>query len=406
MIDVLKSFRGITLLLATLSTGMLQAQATLSQKAEVVIVTVGPYQGEVWSAFGHSGIRIVDPANRIDVIFDYGLFDFEQENFILNFAKGLLNYSVGAREYPRFVAVQKYYNRYVKEQYLNLTMQEKQQVYEYLINNIKPENAEYLYNYVYDNCATKLRDIPLELFPNRVQFDLSYKAEGKTVRNLMDDYLNYQPWGDLGIDLGLGQQIDKEAPADVYMFLPEYIFKAYAGATIDRDSLSVPLVKRSEIVFTPEPEQLKNGILTPLNAFILLFFIVGFVTNRNFKTGKRTKWIDVLLFSLAGFVGLWVAFLWLGTEHLSKWNLNILWAIPLHLPIAFLISKEKFRRFMKGYFKVIGIWYAVLLVVWAILPQPLHMSLVPLVLAMVLRAFYISYDLGKIKTIPASPKDN
>lgn len=400
MKEVVKSFRRIALLVTVLISANLQAQTQLSERAEVAIITVGPYQGEVWSAFGHSGIRISDPATKTDLFFDYGLFDFEQDNFFLNFAKGLLNYKVGARDYQRFVAVQKYLNRYVKAQYLNFTQEEKQQLYDFLLNNVKPENAEYLYNYVYDNCATKLRDIPNELFPDRISFDLSYKEEGKTVRNLMDDYLSLQPWGDLGIDLGLGQQIDKEAPAEVYMFLPEYIFKAYAGATIDRDSLSVSLVKKTEIVFNPKPEEQKNGILTPLNAFIILFFIVGFITNRNFKTGKRTKWIDVFIFSLAGFVGLWVAFLWFGTEHLSKWNLNILWAIPLHLPIAFFISKEKFRKFMKPYFKVIGIWYSVLLVVWAILPQPLHMSLVPFVLAMVLRAFYINYDLGRVKSVP------
>lgn len=373
------------------------SQIKLTEQAEIAVVTIGPYQGEVWSAFGHSGIRIYDPAKRIDWFYNYGLYDFEQENFFLNFAKGLLKYKVGVMKYDR---VQKFYisqNRYVKEQYLNLTLDEKQAFFDFMQNNVKPENAEYLYNYVYDNCATKIRDVAEELYPDRITFDLEYKEEGKTIRDLMDDYLDYQPWGEFGINLGLGSQIDKEATANEYMFLPEYVFNAFKGALIDRDSVEVPLVTKTVNVFESEEEPIINGLLTPLNAFILLFFIVGFITNRNFKTGKRTKWIDIMLFSLVGFAGCWVAFLWFGTEHLSKWNLNILWAIPLHLPIVFLMNMERFRTFMKYYFKIIAVGYCLLLVVWPLLPQPLGMPLVPLVLAMVLRAFYISYDLGKIK---------
>lgn len=373
------------------------AQVQLSEKAEIAVITVGPYQGEVWSAFGHSGIRIYDPSLGLDWIYDYGLFDFEQENFFFNFAKGLLKYKIGVRKYPQFLKIQKYYNRSIREQYLNLTTEEKQQLFNFLQNNAKPENAEYLYNYVYDNCATKIKDVLEEVHPDKITFDLSYKEEGKTIRDLMDDYLDLQPWGEFAINLGLGTQIDNEATAEEYMFLPDYVFLAFEEAVINRDSVSIPLVSRSVNAFTPKMEEIKNAFLTPLNTFIILFFVVGFITNRNFKTGKRTKWIDVLLFSVVGFAGCWVAFLWFGTEHLSKWNLNILWAIPFHLPIVFLINKERFRGFIKNYFKVVAVGYCLLLVVWPLLPQPLGMPLVPLVLAMVLRAFYISFELGKMK---------
>ncbi|MEQ9402211.1 MAG: DUF4105 domain-containing protein [Cyclobacteriaceae bacterium] len=373
------------------------AQTRLSDEAEIAMITIGPYQGEVWSAFGHSGIRVYDPQNNIDWFYNYGLYDFDQENFFLNFAKGLLKYRVGVGRYENVVKFYSGQNRSIREQYLNLNRVEKQQFFNFLQNNIRPENAEYIYNYVYDNCATKLRDITEELYPGRVSFDMSYVEEGKTVRDLMDDYLDYQPWGEFGINLGLGTQIDVEAPGYDYMFLPDYIFKAFAGAKLKNDSSEVLLVSRTEIIYTPTEELHSKSLLTPQAFFVLLFFIIGFITNRNFKTGKRTRWIDTFLFSLAGFVGMWVAFLWLGTEHLSKWNLNILWAIPFHLPIAFMISRERFRKFMRNYFKIVAIWYCVLLVIWVLLPQPLGMPLVPLVLAMVLRGFYISYDLRGTK---------
>lgn len=379
------------------------AQIRLSEDAEISVVTFGPYQGEVWSAFGHNGIRVRDPKYRIDWFYDYGVFDFEQENFFLNFAKGLLKYKIGVREYRHVYAFQKSLNRYIKLQYLNLTLEEKQTLFNYLQNNALPENAEYLYNYVYDNCATKIRDVAVELYPERITFDLSYKEDGKTIRDLMEDYLALQPWGDLGIDIGLGMQIDRESTATEYMFLPEYVHAAFEGATIDRDTLIVPLVKKSVVAFTPEEETLANGFLTPFNAFVLLFFIVGFITHLNMKRGKRIVWIDVILFSIVGFAGWWVTYLWIGTEHLSKNNLNILWALPWHLPLIFFLFRERFRSFFAAYFKWTGYWYAMLLIAWAMLPQPLHQSLVPLVLTLALRSFYLSYDLRKgLRPAPSS----
>ena len=374
-----------------------QAQVRLSDEAEIIVVTIGPYQGEVWSAFGHSGIRIVDPNRSIDWFYNYGLYDFDQENFFLNFAQGLLKYKVGVSRYDRVYRYYEKQNRFIKEQYLNLSQEDKQAFFNFLQQNVRPENAEYLYNYVYDNCATKIRDVPEGLFIGRIKWDESYKLEGKTIRDLMDDYLDYQPWGDLAIDLGLGMQIDREALASEYKFLPDYVHKAFEGATIANDSSEVALVKKSLTTFEPEEEEFQNRLLTPLNTFIILFFVVGLITHRNLKSGKRTKWIDALVFSIVGFAGWWVVFLWFGTEHLSKNNLNILWAIPFHFPLIFFAGKEKFRNFFKTYFKVLAYWYCLVLIAWAMLPQPLHQSLVPLVLTMVLRSFYISYDLRKPK---------
>ncbi len=391
----MKLYRLTLLFCAIASTLSAKAQFTLSDKSEISVVTIGPYQPEVYSAFGHSGFHVYDPEHNIDWFYNYGVYDFEQENFFVNFAKGLLKYRLSVSYYDRTVQYYKSQNRYIKEQYLSLTQEEKQRFFDMVQNNAKPENAEYFYNYVYNNCATKIRDVVSELFPEQIEYDLSYKREGITIRDLMDEYLTYQPWEDWIIDIGLGSEIDAEASAKEYMFLPDYIFYAFEKATIERNGVKQPLVLKTVEVFVPEEKDMKNGIFTPQSIFVLLFFVVGFITNRNFKTGIRTRWVDAVLFGLVGFVGWWVAFLWLRTEHLSQNNLNIFWAIPFHLPLAFFISKVKLKPFMKGYFKMVAYWYCLLLVVWAVLPQPLGVPLVPVVLTMVLRAFYIAYDLGK-----------
>ena len=121
----------------------------------------------------------------------------------LNFAKGLLKYKVGAGYYQNVVRYYSSQNRSIQEQYLNLSLEEKQQFFSFLQHNVKPENAEYVYNYVYDNCATKIRDIAEELFPDRIEFDYSYAESNKSIRDLMDDYLDYQPWGEFAIQFGV-----------------------------------------------------------------------------------------------------------------------------------------------------------------------------------------------------------
>ena len=113
------------------------------------------------------------------------------------------------------------------------------------------------------------------------------------------------------------------------------------------------------------------------------------------KKANRTRWIDGLLFGFAGMVGLWLVFLWTATIHLSTWNLDLLWAIPFHFPIVFMMRNKKWKPRLSVYFKVVWIWYAILLLVWAVLPGHINAALVPFTLLLLLRSFYISWDLKK-----------
>ncbi len=374
--------------------GVLNAQE-LSDEAEVAVVTLGPYQGELYSAFGHSAFHIKDPANRLDIIYNYGIFDFDQENFYWNFSRGLMKYKLGVSRAPRFFQYYKSQNRFIKRQVLNLNTVQKQQLFEFLKNNAKPENRDYMYNYVYDNCATKMYTVVRDLYGDQVSFDSSYVEKGVTIRQLMDRYLEHQYWGDFLIDLGLGVGVDKEATGEEYMFLPDYVYAAYARSTIADSSGMKPLVLRSENIFLPKEEQYEKPLLTPLNCFILVFFIFGFLTNINFKKEKRSRWIDTLLFGFTGTVGWFLLFLWFGTVHISWQNYNLIWALPTHFIIIFLINKEKYRRFVRQYFRVTSIIYGLLILTWSFLPQMLHLALVPWVLLLLLRGLYIVYDLRK-----------
>ena len=368
----------------------------LSPKASISVITFGPFQEELWSAFGHNGIRVYDPQSNIDWMYDWGRFDFEQTNFFWNFARGHMLYSMGrTKEYQRHEAYYINSNRRVQEQVLNLTHQEVQLFFNYLEQNNLPENREYLYNYVYDNCATRIRDAVQQIIPT-AQLDLSFAVADKSVRDLMDDYLSEQPWGDLIIDVALAHPIDEEAKPETYMFLPDYVYMALKDATVQREGISMPLVKRSIQIHEPVSGSVPTGIFTPFNMFVLVFFIVGFITNKDFKNQKRSHWIDVTLFSIVGFFGWWFVFLWFATSHLSMYNWNLLWAVPFYIPLVFLLNRSQWRAILSRFYRFIGILNILLLLFWTLIPQPLHMALIPLVLTIIFRSFYISYDLGKL----------
>ncbi len=195
----------------------------LSPSAEISIITCGPWQGEVYAAFGHSAIRVHDPSLGLDDAYNYGVFDFNQPNFYLNFTRGFLYYKLGVYSYPDFRDYYKYYNRYINEQVLDLSQDQKQAIYNYLEWNAKPENETYRYDYFYNNCATRVRDVFADVLKDSIQFDGSFITTHYTIRELTDLYLKYQPWGDLGIDIGLGLPMDKIAAPYEYMFLPDYI---------------------------------------------------------------------------------------------------------------------------------------------------------------------------------------
>jgi hypothetical protein len=381
----------------TFSPATLQA-FPVSDETEISIITIGPYQPELYSAFGHSGIRVQDPSKNIDWMYDYGRFDFDQKNFYWNFARGKMLYSIGlSRDFDRVYRFYESQDRYILEQQLNLSQEEKQAFVDYLQNNYLPENREYFYNYVYDNCATRIRDVIKEVLGDDVQFNFSYVEEGKTVRNLMDDYLDYQPWGDLIIDIGLGQQIDRAADPETYMFLPDYVYRGLEQASVQTDSARVPLVEATNVLYQNKKEPDEVGWFTPFNFFIIMFFVVGLITNRNFKTGKRSNWVDYILFSVVGILGWWLTFLWFFTEHLSQGNWNLLWAMPLYIPLVFLLTKERLKPFLTRFFRFMAVLNLLTLIFWAFVPQGLHQALIPLLVTMMLRSFYISYDLGRIR---------
>jgi hypothetical protein len=375
--------KNIFLLVALFAfTQVAQSQDSLSRKAEISVLTLGPFQGELYSAFGHSAIRVYDPELSIDDAYNWGVFDFNQPNFYLNFARGHLLYKLGIYPYDRFRDYYIYHNRYVHEQILNLTATQKQKLYDYLVWNSQPENQNYLYDYFYNNCATKVRDVLTTVFGDSVKFDGSYVKTSYSIRDLTDIYLAQQPWGDLGIDICLGLPIDKKAAPNEYMFLPDYIESGFNHATLNGNAL----VKENVSVYESQEEEVSASPLHPLLAFGAFALLVLALSIWDLKRKKTSKWFDSLFFGILGLIGLLLFALWFFTDHkAAAVNFNLLWALPTHLVVAIALFRN--RKWIPTYFLITGFISITTLIFWMVLRQQLNYFLIPIFASIILRCF-------------------
>ncbi|MBU2914403.1 DUF4105 domain-containing protein [Reichenbachiella agariperforans] len=382
----------LTLVFLSLIAHATLAQRTqLSGQAEIIVMTMSPGQEELYSAFGHSAVRVRDDLNRLDIVFNYGIFDFDQPNFYLNFTKGKLLYKLGTAHYSRFLRYYMSINRTITEQTLNLSPTEKQEIFDFLTENAKPENADYYYNYCYNNCATKIRDVIEQSLDGRVQFNYSYANDSLSYRDLMDQYLGEQPWGDLGIDFCLGSEIDRRADGAAYMYMPEYLEIALDGAQLSNDSTTQPLVKTKKIVNKAADQPSMASPIRPFLIFVLVFFFVGLVTHRSLKYQANYRFVDVILFGSTGVLGISLLLLWFGTDHLSQHNYNLIWCTPLNLIALILLLRKKKAPWLKYYFNLYGFVLMLQVILSGALPQQLHEAFIPLVLALMIRSFYLGY---------------
>lgn len=376
----------ILLMTLVLFISSLQAQTILSSQAEVSVITCGPYQGELYSAFGHSAIRIYDPVKGFDIAYNYGVFDFNQPNFYLNFTRGFLYYKLGIYDYPDFRDFYIKYNRYVHEQVLQLDSIQKQKVFSFLENNSLPQNQTYRYDYFYNNCASKVRDVLANVFKNEIKFDGSFIKTDYTIRDLTEIYLQQQPWGDLGIDICLGLPMDKKATPYDYMFLPDYVESSFDHTTLNGSSI----VKQKIAVYESVPEKIPFHWYHPWIVFGLLFLFTAILSYSDWKKKRLSKWFDITLFGVTGLLGILLLTLWVATDHKAAANnFNLLWAFPLHLAAAIGLLRKSPARWLSSYFTFASVFTALLIGFWALLPQQMNPFLLPIVFIILMRALVI-----------------
>ena len=369
-------------------------QHQLSEAAEISVLTVGPGTS-LNDAFGHSAFRIKDLNQGIDLVYGYGEYDFDAPNFYLKFAQGKLNYLISRTNFNRFYQVYTYYNRSIKEQVLNLSSTEKQKLYDYLVNNYKPENRAYLYEFFYDNCATKIKDVSNIALNNTITFNKPKDFKEASFRTLIQNNLNRNSWGSLGIDLALGAVIDRNASPEDHMFLPENIYKFFKNATIKNNE---PLVKESKTLYAKRETKITNSFFSsPLFIFGIIGLIILFITYQDHKNEQRTKWLDISIFAVTGLIGIVILLLWFATNHTgTHQNYNLLWAFALNILFIGQLLKPIPNLWFIKYIKLLVILLCLLALHWTIGVQVFAIGLIPFLIALFVRYIFLVKHFNKL----------
>jgi len=361
------------------------AQFDTSLHVKISLLTCSPGE-ELYTSFGHTGIRIVDSIAHTDVVFNYGTFDFDQPNFYMKFIRGKLNYMISENSYDDFMEEYHETQRSVAEQDLNLNNEEKKFVIRFLYTNYLPQNRNYKYDFLYDNCATRIRDILFNKISG-VSLTTPIVQPNTTFRNLIYFYLDRsgQPWSKLGIDILLGSPVDKKLDNNTSMFLPDFLSKAASAATIHGHPYVLAERKLIDVQSPNQPE----GAYTPLIVFIIAcvaLILIYFLCRKNLFI---THLIDSALLYLTGLLGLFLLFMWFCTDHQTcLYNYNILWAIPTNFFAAFFVWKK--REWLRIYFVLTSIVSLILLLGWWLLPQHFNIALLPFCILMLIRYFYLA----------------
>lgn len=359
----------------------------LSSNSKISVLTIGP-GSSLNDSFGHSAYRVKD--SLIDIVFNYGVYDFDTPNFYTKFAQGKLNYKIGANYFEDFRESYINQNRTIREQDLNLTLDEKQSVFNYLSRNYEPANQYYLYDFFYDNCATKIRDVLVIALNDRIEFNKPESIQPKTFRNLIQQNLKWNSWGSFGIDLALGSVIDRIAKPTEFMFLPDYIHEFFDSAMI-KSNPDKKLVNNDRVIFQySQTKSSSNFLLSPLFIIGITSLLIIYISYNDYRQQKRNKLLDFFLFFFTGLIGVVILLLWFATDHeATAQNYNLLWAFAINLFVVFQVFKNKPNSWFLKYITFLIIMMCLLTLHWTIGVQRFAYALIPILIAITLRYLYL-----------------
>ncbi|MGN6567582.1 MAG: Lnb N-terminal periplasmic domain-containing protein [Flavipsychrobacter sp.] len=301
-----------------------------SSHLRISLITCG-VGDEIWETFGHTGVRVIDSVRGTDIVYNYGTFNGYDKDFEIKFMRGRLLYFVSTDHFNDFMQEYIEAHRKVEEQVLQLTGEQKQDIYNYLEWNTLPANMYYKYDFYFDNCATRIRDI----FPNTIKGDFKFGQtipHGKRIsyRNITDQYLYQKHWERLGIDILLGSTVDKPMTNEGAMFLPDYLRDGVKGATVNGKRIST-----DPVTILPGSYSASAGINQPfiLMCVIAIITIAGLYFPNLKLLGNVMSSLIILI---TGLLGVLILFMWFGTDHKAcQDNFNLLWALPTNIILAF-----------------------------------------------------------------------
>lgn len=370
--------------------GWVSGKAQPNDSLSISLLTCSPGT-EIYELFGHTGIRVQQFGETpFDIVFNYGMFSFNAPNFVYRFTKGETDYCLGVNDFRDFITAYVMRDSRVDEQILNLTGSQKRALLDALIENARPENRTYRYSFLFDNCATRPRDMISRFVAGRIEY--ADPRDTISFRQEIDRYAGRYSWFVFGIDLALGEPLDRPATYMQQMFVPMILQQAFESAKVipedGRDSYY--LVERSVVLYVPDKPlevELTLPWISPLACSFYLLLLVLLVSLWDVKRKKVTRLFDTVFYSMYGLTGCLLFFLMFISEHPATYpNYSAFWLNPFSLFPAVFIWVKRFKKVV-GYYHFAN--FAVLFVFllcspW--IPQYFHWAFLPLILASMTRS--------------------
>jgi len=302
-------------------------------ESDVWLVTYGP--GEIyWQRFGHNAIWIRDPQRGLDHVFNFGFFDFAQQNFMLRFLRGRMLYFSAAQPARDEFAAYMDENRSIRAQRLALTVAETEWLTQYLLQEVRPENRDYRYDYYLNNCSTRVRDALDQALGGALSREFGGVPAAQTWRDHTRRLTAPDFWLYLGLEIVLGAPVDRPIDAWEEMFIPALLADAVADMEVTGGIARGPLVLEDVTLFesslqTPaaEPRAWWPRYLLASLVLLALAWILSRLLGAGLARAMARGWLLV-----SGLAGLALLFFWLGTDHsVASLNLNLLVFNPLWL---------------------------------------------------------------------------
>lgn len=334
---------GLLFIIISNNTHIAKASNELNDSIEVSLLTCAPHN-EVYSLYGHTAIRYFNKHTGEDWVFNYGVFDFNKSFFILKFIFGITDYQLGVMPFHVFQKEYEKNNRQVIEQVLNLTLEEKEGIYNSLKQNYRPENRIYRYNFIYNNCTTKARDI----IEKGINGTIIYPKDDNnlTIREYIHKHTSDYPWTEFGNDLCLGLSTDLPIDNKTKQFLPFNLFSDFKNAQIYAKNNKRPLVKEQRIVVDSGMKSNDNNIpLSPTTCGFIIFAFSLIIAYIEYKKKMTFITWDVIMSVVFGTAGIITLALFCSLHPSTSTNLTILILNPTHYIYIYPIIKRKKTKY-------------------------------------------------------------
>ncbi|MBR1808462.1 MAG: DUF4105 domain-containing protein [Paludibacteraceae bacterium] len=336
-------------------------QITLSQNSTISLLTCTP-GNETYSKYGHSAIRVCDPEQDIDYTFNYGVFNFNTKDFYLKFVRGETWYQLDVEDTDWFIYTSSRIGRTTYEQVLNLTHEQRQALLDKLLDNYQQKNRYYLYNFVFDNCATRPYHLIKQVVPDIENTVLATPLpfEGSdatpTYRQLVRHYSEPYSWPKFGIDFIFGADADKRVLPERRLFMPEQLMNLMKQGAYSDGSPLILSDDSQEFVIGRKP-----WWISPYMLIVLLIALMTVMTMVDLRRGKTSLWFDSMLWVGGVILSIVVCYLSFFSIHpLVKHNLNLLVINPLLLVPIVMTMFHKSRKWLLSNIALAGICILVL----------------------------------------------